>query len=96
MRNSKVISISLPEEMADEAEALAKKEKRSMSELVREALRRYQRTQELWEDLFVYGEANAKKLGLQEEDVVRMVKEWRKSKRSEVKPESQPKRTGTR
>src|SRR5438046_6172945 len=42
MRNTKVYSITMPPEMAREAERLAKKEHRTMSELMREALRRYQ------------------------------------------------------
>jgi Arc/MetJ-type ribon-helix-helix transcriptional regulator len=43
MRNTKVYSITMPPEMAKKAERLARKENRTMSELVREALRRYER-----------------------------------------------------
>ena len=43
MRNTKVVSISLPAEMLEAAETLAKQENRTMSELMREALRVYQR-----------------------------------------------------
>jgi predicted DNA-binding protein len=42
MRNTKVCSITMPPEMAKQAERLAKKESRTMSELMREAFRRYQ------------------------------------------------------
>lgn len=42
MRTSKTISISLPPAQLREALRLAKEENRTMSELVREALRRYQ------------------------------------------------------
>jgi Arc/MetJ-type ribon-helix-helix transcriptional regulator len=42
MRNTKVYSITMPPEMARQAELLARKEHRTMSELMREALRRYQ------------------------------------------------------
>src|ERR1051326_9608191 len=42
MRNTKVYSITMPPEMAKRAERLARKENRTMSELVREALRRYE------------------------------------------------------
>ena len=45
MRNSKVISITMPPDLARQAERLAKKENRTMSELMREALRCYQRSQ---------------------------------------------------
>jgi predicted transcriptional regulator len=42
MRTTKVYSITMPPDLARQADALAKKENRTMSELVREALRRYQ------------------------------------------------------
>lgn len=42
MRNTKVYSITMPPEMAQQAERLAKQESRTMSELMREAFRRYQ------------------------------------------------------
>ena len=42
MRNTRVYSITMPPEMARQAERLAQKENRSMSELMREAFRRYQ------------------------------------------------------
>lgn len=42
MRNTKVYSITMPPEMAKQAERLARKEHRTMSELMREALRRYE------------------------------------------------------
>ena len=43
MRTTKTISVSMPPAQLKEAEKLAKRENRTMSELVREALRRYQR-----------------------------------------------------
>ena len=45
MRTTKVYSITMPPDLAKQAERLAKKENRTMSELMREALRRYQRPQ---------------------------------------------------
>jgi Arc/MetJ-type ribon-helix-helix transcriptional regulator len=42
MRTTRTISISLPPKQLKAAERLAKKENRTMSELVREALRRYE------------------------------------------------------
>ena len=44
MRTSKTISISLPPAQLRKAEQLARKEDRTMSELVREALRRYDKS----------------------------------------------------
>jgi len=42
MRTTKTVSISMPPAQLKEAERLAKKENRTMSELFREAFRRYQ------------------------------------------------------
>ena len=42
MRNTKTISVSLPPAQLKVAERIARKENRTMSELVREALRRYE------------------------------------------------------
>src|SRR5436853_7854305 len=41
MRKTKIYSITMPPDMAKQAERLAKKENRTMSELMREAFRRY-------------------------------------------------------
>ena len=41
MRTAKVVSISLPPDMNSEIQELAKEERRSVSELMREALRQY-------------------------------------------------------
>ena len=81
MRNTKVVSISLPAEMLEAAEIMARQESRTMSELMREALRVYQRERQAWQDVFANGEANAKRLGIRnEQDVVRMVRESRRQK----------------
>jgi Arc/MetJ-type ribon-helix-helix transcriptional regulator len=47
MRTSKTLSISMPPQQFREMERLAKKENRTISELVREALRRYQQQRRL-------------------------------------------------
>lgn len=54
MRTTKVYSITMPPDLAEQAEALAKKENRTMSELMREALRRYQHPQPLLLDVREY------------------------------------------
>jgi len=43
-RTTVTFTISLPPEMADELEQVQKREQRTRSELIREALRRYFRT----------------------------------------------------
>ena len=46
MRTSKTVSVSLPPEQLKRTERLAKRENRTLSELVREALRQYEQKQE--------------------------------------------------
>jgi predicted transcriptional regulator len=81
MRTSKTLSITLPPEMLFRAEQLAERESRTMSELVREALRYYER-RKWWEEMNSYGRARAEQLGLAEADVVPLVKQVRKDRRS--------------
>jgi CopG family transcriptional regulator / antitoxin EndoAI len=81
VRMNKAISITLPPAMLAKAQRIAKKENRTMSELIREALRRYQREQE-WDALNAYGRAKARALGITEGDVVGIVKEYRRERRS--------------
>jgi predicted transcriptional regulator len=66
--------------MLSRAERLAAQESRTMSELVREALRHYERSK-WWDETNAYGRAKANALGLTESDVVPLVKQVRKERR---------------
>jgi CopG family transcriptional regulator/antitoxin EndoAI len=77
MRTSKTLSITLPPEMLTRAEEMARKEHRTMSELVREALRQYERTQ-WWDSMNAYGRSKAEEQGLTEADVVPAVRAVRR------------------
>jgi Arc/MetJ-type ribon-helix-helix transcriptional regulator len=78
MRTTKVVSITLPPAMFEEAQALAKQENRTMSELVREALRRYERDR-FFERARVLMKPAADRLGINnEEDVVELVRQVRR------------------
>lgn len=79
MRTSKTLSLSLPPELAREAGRIAKREGRTRSELFREALRRYIQEQR-WTDLRRYGAQQARKLGIREPDVQRLIEEYRKGR----------------
>ena len=52
-----------------------------MSELVREALRHYERNK-WWEEVNTYGRDRAEELGLTEADIVPLVKEVRRQRRA--------------
>ncbi len=80
MRTTRVLSLSLPPELAKEAERIAKKEGRTQSELFREALRRYIQEKE-WRELRRYGARQAARTGITEADVDRLVSEYRHGKK---------------
>ena len=81
MRTTRTLSITLPAEMLSRAEALARKEDRTMSELVREAFRHYER-QRWWDEMNAYGRATAEAAGVEtEDDVVRVIHEHRREQR---------------
>lgn len=83
MRTSKILPISLPPEMLDNVTQLAKKEHRTKSELVREALRRYIEDTE-WEAIRSYGASRAKARGITEADIDRIIHEHRQEKRKKA------------
>ena len=76
MRTTKVLSVTLPDEMLAQAKRRAKLENRTMSELVREALRQYEWSRFL-RDTQAYGRKRAEDLGITEADVNRLIKEYR-------------------
>jgi len=82
MRTTKTLSITLPPEMLTRAAALAKKGNRTMSELVREVLRHYERDR-WWDQVNALGRKTAEAAGVRtEDDVVRAIHELRREKRS--------------
>ncbi len=80
MRSAKTLSVTLPSDMLKRAQSIARKESRTMSELIREALRHYER-RSWWDEVNAYGRAQAEQRGIREEDVDRLVHEVRARKR---------------
>lgn len=76
--NTQTINISLPSDLLKSADKLAKKESRTRSELIREALRAYVRELSAWEEIFEYGKKQAEKLGIKQKDVPRLIDEYRR------------------
>jgi predicted transcriptional regulator len=84
-RISKTFTISFPPELAEKAEALARSESRSMSELFREAFRTYyQQKQSLQslDDIWNYA-ATRNPHGYTEADVPRLIREVRAEMKEE-------------
>lgn len=73
MRTTKLLSVSLMPDFLEEIERVAKEEKRTKSELVREALRRYLAERQ-WEQLSRYAQIKAAATGIAtEEDIQRLI-----------------------
>ena len=79
-RKSSVLSISLPRDLASDLDSAAKKERRSRSELVREAVRQYVLLAR-WKSLRQRATLKATEQGLQEQDIERLVDEERGARR---------------
>ncbi len=81
-RTSRVYTISLPPDLALKAEALAKRDSRTMSELFREAFRSYyaQQARRTLEEIGEY--AASRNPGYREADVARLIKDTRSGKPS--------------
>jgi CopG family transcriptional regulator/antitoxin EndoAI len=69
MRTTKVMTLSLPPEMVKEVERLTKEEKRTKSELFREALRKYINDRR-WQQVRQWGIKTAQELGISTEEEV--------------------------
>ena len=88
MRTAKTVSITLPPDLLVKAQETAQREHRTMSELFREALRRYISgnrliDQQKWQELLEYGRAKGRELGVASEaDVERLSDEYRASKQA--------------
>ena len=82
MRTAKTVSITLPPDLLVMAQEFAQKEHRTMSELFREALRRYMTSDTEWDMLLKRTRAKGKALGIENEaDVERLSDEYRRQKR---------------
>lgn len=82
MRTAKTISITLPSELLGKAQELAKREHRTVSELFREALRRYMAPDPEWDALLRRTRAAGRALGIAgEADVERLSDEFRGERR---------------
>ncbi len=75
-RTTRTITFSLPREMADRVEEVAKEEGISRSALLREALFRYMEGNG-WQLLFRYGEQRTREQKISPEDVSSLVEEYR-------------------
>ena len=76
------VNISFQESLLSDIDKQAKSERRSRSELVREAARLYIEHKRRWKQVFALGKANEKQQGLSKNDVDAEIQAHRKAKRS--------------
>lgn len=79
--NIQTFNISLPKLLVKKTDAVAKKEYKSRSELIREALRTYLKENYEWDNLFKFGQIQAQKLGINgEKEIDNLVANYRHGK----------------
>jgi hypothetical protein len=83
MRTTKTVSISMPPSELKLAERLAKATNRSLSGVVREGLKRLA-SEQYWQQVHAVARPKAEALGITEEDVIRLVQEYRQEKRAKT------------
>lgn len=75
---TQTLNISLPKDLVNKVDQVAKKEYKNRSELIREALRVYLADKQEWQDIFAAGEEAMKKMGIKsEEEINDIVYEYR-------------------
>ena len=75
---SKLLSVSIPDDLSESTDALAAAQGRSRSEVVREALRNYI-WRERWNEATRSARASAERMGVGPEDVEDLVDELRQA-----------------
>lgn len=80
---SKLLSVSIPDDLMASTEAFARESGQTKSEVVREALRAHIVDRE-WREIWRYGEARAEELGIGPEDVEDLIDEMRAEQRGDA------------
>lgn len=73
-------NLSFHDALIHEVDALAKRESRTRSDLLREAARLYIQRQKRWESVFALGDAVVRETGLETKDVDKEIKAARKNR----------------
>lgn len=78
---TKTVNISLPHDLARELDRRAKAERRSRSEVIRAATRKYLTWWKEWQSLQAYWRGKAAELGIKPRDVETIIRAYRKQHR---------------
>lgn len=87
METEKNLHAKIPPALLAEVEQAASADHISVDELVRDAMERRIRERRR-QNLYAYGEQQARKLGIKEEDVDRIIHEFRQEERERQNPEN--------
>ncbi len=74
------VNISFGKELLDQIDRTAREESRSRAEVIRQAARLYLDRKTKWARIFEFGERQAAKLGIKEDDITREIKKYRQEK----------------
>jgi metal-responsive CopG/Arc/MetJ family transcriptional regulator len=75
------VNISFQDDLLGQIDEVAKGESRSRSELIREAARLYIEKKRRWQSIFAYGSRLGSTIKMDEEEILREIKEVRKAQR---------------
>lgn len=78
--STKTVNISFQKSLLDDIDRTARSESRSRSELLREAARAYIERKSRWDDIFAFGERQARRRELRPDDVTAEIASYRKDK----------------
>lgn len=76
----KNVHVNLPQALVVQMQKAVEAGDVTLDEIVRQAVQRYL-SDRSWNKLYAYGEAQSRKLGIQEEDVDRIIHEYRQEER---------------
>ena len=77
---TQIINLSIPKPLLKALDKQAKKDVKTRSEALRDAVRLYISQRKGWEDLFLYGKDKSEKLGIKSSQVEKIVDEYRSGK----------------
>ena len=77
---TKIINISIPDSLLDEADKMAEAEYRNRSDLFREALRNYILYKKELKQIYEYGAKQASKQNISKEKINKLISQYRRGK----------------
>lgn len=75
---STTFNVSFSKQLLRAIDAVARQEARTRSELLREAARAYVENKKRWQNIFAFGNRQAKKLGVKQSDIERRIADYRR------------------